>query len=65
MSINKGRNRNTAWFAAIDKEWTALKGCFETYLSDGNFSSDGKPNLPLSELTKEFLYKFDSNELNA
>ena len=65
MSINKGRNRNTAWFAAIDKEWTALKGCFETYLSDGNFSSDGKPNLPLSELTKEVLYKFDSNELNA
>jgi len=65
MSINKGRNRNTAWFAAIDKEWVALKECFIKYLSDNNFSIDGKPKLSLSELTKAVLYKFDNNEFSS
>ena len=45
MAISKGRNRNTAWFASIDKEWNALKACFETYLADYNFNADGKPKV--------------------
>ena len=40
MTINKGRNRNTAWFAAIDKEWSSLKQSFETYLSYDNFDEN-------------------------
>ena len=62
MSISKGRNRNTAWFAVIDQEWEALKACFETYLSDENFTADGTPKTSLSQLTKPLLYKLDNNE---
>ena len=57
-------NYNRAdWFAAIDKEWTALKECYETYLADDNFDIAQKPKRSLSELTKPILYKLDNNEL--
>ena len=62
MAISKGRNRNTAWFAAIDKEWKSLAPCFAKYLSHENFDIDGRPIVSLSELTRPFLYKRDTNE---
>ena len=65
MSISKGRNRNTAWFAAIDKEWPALNASFETYLSDDNFAADGRPKKALSGLTKPLLYKRDTFEFGS
>ena len=65
MSISKGCNRNTAWFAAIDKEWPALKASFETYLSDDNFAADGRPKKALSGLTKPLLYKRDTFEFGS
>jgi RimJ/RimL family protein N-acetyltransferase len=40
-AIVKGRNRDTAWFAIIDKEWPAIKGAFEAWLSPENFNDDG------------------------
>ncbi len=64
MAISKGRNRNTAWFASIDKEWNALKACFETYLADDNFNADGIPKVSLSELTKPLLYKLDNKDFS-
>ena len=65
MSISKGCNRNTAWFAAIDKEWPTLKASFETYLSDDNFAADGRPKKALSGLTKPLLYKRDTFEFGS
>jgi len=62
MAINKGRNRNTAWFAAIDREWKPLKECFVKYLKDENFDASEKPIIALSELTKQILYKLDNDE---
>ena len=62
MAINKGRNRNTAWFAAIDREWKPLKECFVKYLKDENFDASEKPIISLSELTKPILYKLDDDE---
>ena len=62
MSISKGRNRNTAWFAAIDKEWPRLKTSFETYLAGDNFDTDGRAKQSLSGLTKPLLYKHDTFE---
>ena len=64
MAIIKGRNRNTAWFAAINKEWKFLKACYETYLADDNFKADGTPKLSLSELTKPLLYRLDDNDFS-
>lgn len=49
--VVKGRNRDTAWFAAIDKEWPALKEAFEAWLSPSNFSSNGAQIERLGDLT--------------
>ena len=48
----KGRNRDNAWFAAIDKDWPALREAFEMWLSPNNFSPDGSQVESLSDLTK-------------
>ena len=63
-TISKGRNRDTAWFACIDKEWEALKACFEEYLAEGNFGPDGKPKVSLSSLTGPILYKRDDMDFS-
>ncbi|MBD1546366.1 GNAT family N-acetyltransferase [Roseibium aggregatum] len=55
-TVVKGRNRDTAWFAAIDKEWPALSRAFEAYLSPDNFGADGKQKVPLSSLTEPLLH---------
>ncbi len=62
MSISKGRNRNTAWFAAIETEWPALEKCFQQYFSENNLDKDNKPIVPLSKLTRPLLYKIDTFE---
>ena len=51
--IVKGRNRDTAWFAIIDKEWKNLKNCFKIYLSPNNFDKKGNQIISLSSLTKK------------
>jgi RimJ/RimL family protein N-acetyltransferase len=60
MAIVKGQNRDTAWFAIIDKEWEKVEDCFNQFLSDGNFDKDGLPMISLSNLTKPLLYKLDN-----
>ena len=50
-TISKGRNRDTAWFAAIDAEWPALKQAFETWLSPRNFDAQGRQIQSLGDLT--------------
>ena len=54
MSISKGKNRNTAWFAMIDKEWKKIKKAYEIYLKDDNFI-DGKQIKSLFSLQKKFI----------
>ncbi|GAA6163967.1 GNAT family protein [Pelagimonas sp. KU-00592-HH] len=50
--VVKGRNRDTAWFAAIDTEWPALKAAYDVWLSPSNFGSDGQQRESLSDLTR-------------
>ena len=45
--IIKGRSRDTAWFAIIDKEWPAIRDGFETWLAADNFDADGKQKAKL------------------
>lgn len=54
-AVVKGRNRDTAWFAAIDAEWPALKAAYETWLDPANFDAGGRQIVPLSELTRPIL----------
>lgn len=49
--VVKGRNRDTAWFAAIDSEWPALKEAFRVWLSPTNFDVQGQQRERLSDLT--------------
>jgi RimJ/RimL family protein N-acetyltransferase len=55
--VYKGRNRDTAWYAAIDKEWPALKGAFEAWLSADNFNERGEQRRRLSDLTRPLLHR--------
>jgi len=54
-TVYKGRNRDTAWYAAIDSEWPALKAAFETWLDPKNFDSEGRQKKSLGELTRPVL----------
>lgn len=63
-AISKGRNRDTAWFAIIDKEWAELSKCYATYLSGDNFDANGQPNQSLSALTHPLLYKMDDMDFS-
>ena len=40
--VNKGRNRDTAWFALIDSDWPAVKAGFEAWLAADNFDGAGQ-----------------------
>jgi RimJ/RimL family protein N-acetyltransferase len=40
--ITRGNNRDTAWFAIIDRDWPALRAAFEGWLDPGNFDADGR-----------------------
>jgi RimJ/RimL family protein N-acetyltransferase len=48
--ISKGRNRDNAWFSMLDSEWPLRKANFETWLSPGNFTPEGKQKQSLSAL---------------
>ena len=50
-SVVKGRNRDTAWFAAIDSEWPALKQAYDVWLSPSNFDPQGRQIERLGDLT--------------
>jgi hypothetical protein len=42
MYIFKKRNRDTAWFSIIDKEWPKLKKRYVSYLKRSNFDKNFK-----------------------
>jgi hypothetical protein len=56
-AVVKGRNRDTAWYAAIDAEWPALEQAFTRWLSPANLGPDGHQRLRLSELTRPLLFR--------
>ena len=47
-TIVKGRNRDTAWFSVIDKEWKNLKKGYQKYLSKNNFDQNLKQKKKLT-----------------
>ena len=48
--VYRGRSRDTAWFAIIDKDWPALKARFERWLDPKNFDKSGRQKKRLAEL---------------
>ena len=49
--IVKGRNRDTAWFAIVDRDWPSLRSGFEAWLDPANFDASGHQRRSLSALT--------------
>ena len=49
--VVKGHNRDTAWYACIDREWPALDRAFCAWLDPANFDADGRQRTKLSALT--------------
>jgi len=54
-TIYKQRNRDTAWYAVLDREWPLIKQAFEAWLSRDNFDPEGKQNSSLSEMMRTAL----------
>ena len=38
----KGANRDTAWFAMLDREWPRLRAAYERWLEPSNFDAQGR-----------------------
>lgn len=55
--IYKGRNRDTAWYSVIDKEWPALQAAFTQWLAPTNFDDQGQQRVSLSALTRPLLQR--------
>jgi len=49
----QGRNRDTAWYAIIDKDWPRIRRAFERWLADDNFDANGKQRASLAQLRGE------------
>ena len=48
--VVKGRNRDTAWFATLDREWPEVRAAFERWLAPENFDSAGRQRRSLAAL---------------
>ena len=46
--VTKGRNRDTAWYAVIDKDWPKIKAAFARWLDPANFDGTGRQIEPLA-----------------
>jgi RimJ/RimL family protein N-acetyltransferase len=49
-TIYKGRNRDTAWFSVIDRDWPAVKVAFDRWLDPANFDGAGRQRRRLAGL---------------
>jgi RimJ/RimL family protein N-acetyltransferase len=48
--INKGRNRDSAWYSIIDSEWPICKKAFEKWLEDENFDEQQQQKIKIEEI---------------
>jgi RimJ/RimL family protein N-acetyltransferase len=52
-TVYKSRNRDTAWFSIIDREWPTLRAAFEAWLAPANFDEAGHQRRALRALMRE------------
>jgi hypothetical protein len=41
-TMYKGRNRDTTWYAIIDKDWPSIKKAYQAWLNPNNFDELGQ-----------------------
>jgi len=49
-TMYRGRNRDSAWFSVIDREWPALKAAYGAWLDDSNFDGQGRQRESLTAI---------------
>jgi RimJ/RimL family protein N-acetyltransferase len=49
-TMTKGRNRDTAWFSIIDRDWPPIRAAFERWLDPANFDAEGQQRYSLAGL---------------
>ena len=47
--VYKGRNRDTAWYSILDREWPRVRAGFERWLDPANFDAEGRQIRRLEE----------------
>ena len=47
--VYRGRNRDTAWFSVIDREWPELEKAFLRWLDPSNFDQQGRQRVRLAD----------------
>lgn len=50
--VYKGRNRDTAWFSILDREWPAMRDAFDAWLDPSNFDAAGNQRKSLSDFRR-------------
>jgi hypothetical protein len=58
-TLYKGRNRDTAWYAAIDREWPDLDAALRQWLDPANFDASGQQRVRLADLTRPILKRHE------
>ncbi len=61
MMIVKGRNRDSAWYSLLDREWPVIDLVFQQWLSPENFDSHDQQKTALSHLTRNALAASNSD----
>jgi RimJ/RimL family protein N-acetyltransferase len=51
--VQKGRNRDNAWFSILDGEWPTVRSALEAWLDPSNFSELGQQRCTLREFMQE------------
>jgi RimJ/RimL family protein N-acetyltransferase len=46
--VQKGKSRDTAWYAMVDDEWPVRRRGFESWLAPENFDDDGRQKTSLA-----------------
>ena len=62
-TIYKGRNRDTAWYAIVDRDWPALAEAYKRWLDPANFDARGRQRLHLGDLTRPTIARAEAEVL--
>jgi len=54
-TMYKQRNRDTAWFSILDREWPTARAVFESWLDEDNFDAGGRQKTSLSKSMQQAL----------
>ncbi len=51
--VYKGRNRDTAWYSILDKDWPVIEPAYKAWLNPDNFDAEGRQKQKLGDLIAE------------